>query len=222
MTEALSDNISLSREEMQAALEAVLFASGDPVSLERICEITGTDRDVAKEALDVLSDRYYRDARCGLLVRRIENDYVICTKPEMKAVMDRLFRPRSRPPMSQATYETLAVIAYNQPVTRAQVESVRGVSSDSIIARLLERGWIQECGTLDAPGRPVLFETTKQFLLEFGIESVAEMPALDLMMYSTIRDLEKSLEEAAGSRERKQVSIENLPADPDLPVMDQP
>lgn len=222
MTEALSDNISLSREEMQAALEAVLFASGDPVSLERICEITGTDRDIAKEALDVLSDRYYRDARCGLLVRRIENDYVICTKPEMKAVMDRLFRPRSRPPMSQATYETLAVIAYNQPVTRAQVESVRGVSSDSIIARLLERGWIQECGTLDAPGRPVLFETTKQFLLEFGIESVAEMPALDLMMYSTIRDLEKSLEEAAGSRERKQVSIENLPADPDLPVMDQP
>lgn len=222
MTEALSDNISLSREEMQAALEAVLFASGDPVSLERICEITGTDRDVAKEALDVLSDRYYRDARCGLLVRRIENDYVICTKPEMKAVMDRLFRPRSRPPMSQATYETLAVIAYNQPVTRAQVESVRGVSSDSIIARLLERGWIQECGTLDAPGRPVLFETTKQFLLEFGIESVAEMPALDLMMYSTIRDLEKSLEEAAGSRERKQVSIENLPADPDLPETDQP
>lgn len=222
MTEALSDNISLSREEMQAALEAVLFASGDPVSLERICEITGTDRDVAKEALDVLSDRYYRDARCGLLVRRIENDYVICTKPEMKAVLDRFFRPRSRPPMSQATYETLAVIAYNQPVTRAQVESVRGVSSDSIIARLLERGWIQECGTLDAPGRPVLFETTKQFLLEFGIESVAEMPALDLMMYSTIRDLEKSLEEAAGSRERKQVSIENLPADPDLPETDQP
>lgn len=222
MTEALSDNISLSREEMQAALEAVLFASGDPVSLERICEITGTDRDVAKEALDVLSDRYYRDARCGLLVRRIENDYVICTKPEMKTVLDRFFRPRSRPPMSQATYETLAVIAYNQPVTRAQVESVRGVSSDSIIARLLERGWIQECGTLDAPGRPVLFETTKQFLLEFGIESVAEMPALDLMMYSTIRDLEKSLEEAAGSRERKQVSIENLPADPDLPETDQP
>ena len=111
MTEALSDNISLSREEMQAALEAVLFASGDPVSLERICEITGTDRDVAKEALDVLSDRYYRDARCGLLVRRIENDYVICTKPEMKAVMDRFLRPRLRPPMTQATYATHAVIA---------------------------------------------------------------------------------------------------------------
>jgi segregation and condensation protein B len=128
----------------------------------------------------------------------------------MKTILERFFRPRSRPPMSQATYETLAVVAYNQPVTRAQVESVRGVSSDSIIARLLERGWIQECGTLDAPGRPVLFETTQQFLMEFGIESATEMPAMDLMMYSTIRDLEESLETAAGTRDVRQVSIDSL------------
>ena len=115
--------------------------------------------------------------------------------------------------MSQATYETLAVIAYNQPVTRAQVESVRGVSSDSIVSRLLERGWIEECGTLDAPGRPAIFETSKQFLMEFGIESVSEMPALDLMMYSTIRDLEESLEQAAGSKDTRQMSIDSLPAE---------
>jgi segregation and condensation protein B len=219
MTETPTDVFTLSRDELPAALEAVLFASGDPVSLERICEITGTEKETALEAFRKITDRYNEDPRSGISVRRLENDYVMCTKPEMKAILERFFRPRSRPPMSQATYETLAVIAYNQPVTRAQVESVRGVSSDSIISRLLERGWIQECGTLDAPGRPVLFETTQQFLMEFGIESVAEMPAMDLMMYSTIRDLEKSLEEAAGGRDNRQVSIEHLPADPDYPDM---
>ncbi|MDD4094972.1 MAG: SMC-Scp complex subunit ScpB [Oscillospiraceae bacterium] len=219
MTETPTDVFTLSRDELPAALEAVLFASGDPVSLDRICEITGTDNETALEALRRLTDRYNEDPRSGISVRRLENDYVMCTKPGMKSILERLFRPRSRPPMSQATYETLAVIAYNQPVTRAQVESVRGVSSDSIISRLLERGWIQECGTLDAPGRPVLFETTQQFLMEFGIESVAEMPAMDLMMYSTIRDLEKSLEEAAGARDNRQVSIEHLPSDPDYPDM---
>lgn len=219
MTETPTDVFTLSRDELPAALEAVLFASGDPVSLDRICEITGTDKETALEALRRLTDRYNEDPRSGISVRRLENDYVMCTKPGMKSILERFFRPRSRPPMSQATYETLAVIAYNQPVTRAQVESVRGVSSDSIISRLLERGWIQECGTLDAPGRPVLFETTQQFLMEFGIESVAEMPAMDLMMYSTIRDLEKSLEEAAGARDNRQVSIEHLPSDLDYPDM---
>lgn len=219
MTEIQTEEVILSREELSAALEAVLFASGDPVSLERVCEITGAPKETAIEVLSEITERYGRDNRSGLSIRRLENEYIMCTKPEMKAVLDRFFRPRSRPPMSQATYETLAVIAYNQPVTRAQVESVRGVSSDSIIARLLERGWIQECGTLDAPGRPVLFETTQQFLMEFGIESIAEMPAMDLMMYSTIRDLEKSLEEAAGVRDTRQMSIEHLPPDSDLSRM---
>jgi len=134
----------------------------------------------------------------------------MCTKPQMKNIFERMFLPKSRPPMSQATYETLAVIAYNQPVTRAQVEAVRGVSSDSIISRLLDRGWISECGTLDAPGRPSLFETTQQFLMEFGIPSVSEMPAMDLMMYGTIRDLEDSLETAAGMKDTRQISIEHL------------
>ena len=97
---------------------------------------------------------------------------------------------------------------YNQPVTRAQIEAVRGVSSDSIVTRLIERGLVEECGTLEAPGRPALFRTTKQFLLEFGISSVSEMPAMELMMYKTIRDLQDSLETAAGSKDDRQISIE--------------
>jgi segregation and condensation protein B len=122
-----------------------------------------------------------------------------------------MFGPRQVPPLSQASYETLAVIAYNQPCTRAQVELVRGVSSDSIISRLLDRGWIEEAGNLDAPGRPSLFKTSRKFLTEFGIESVKELPPLELMSYQTIRDMEDSLKEAAGG-EDKQISIESLMA----------
>jgi segregation and condensation protein B len=213
MADRIISEFALTIQELPAVLEAILFASGDPVSLNRLVEITEIDREVIVKTLEKISSEYENNPWGGLMIRRLEDEYVMCTKPQMKSVLERYFQPRSRPPMSQATYETLAVIAYNQPVTRAQVESVRGVSSDSIVSRLLERGWIEECGTLDAPGRPALFETSKQFLMEFGIESVSEMPALDLMMYSTIRDLEESLEQAAGSKDTRQMSIDNLPAE---------
>ena len=131
------------------------------------------------------------------------------TRPEQKKFIERLYAPKAQVPLSQASYETLAVIAYNQPCTRAQVETVRGVSSDSIISRLLDRGWIEEAGYLDAPGRPALFATSKQFLTEFGIESVDDLPPMELMSYQTIRDMENSLREAAGG-EDKQITIDSI------------
>lgn len=210
MTDETTMDFTLTIQELPAALEAILFAAGDPVSISRLEEITGAQQDVIHRTLTKMTADYENNPWGGLLVRRLENEYVMCTKPHMKTVFERMFQPKSRPPMSQATYETLAVIAYNQPVTRAQVEAVRGVSSDSIITRLLDRGWITECGTLDAPGRPSVFETTQQFLMEFGIASVAEMPAMDLMMYGTIRDLEDSLETAAGMKDTRQLSMEHL------------
>jgi len=210
MTDETTTDFTLTIQELPAALEAILFAAGDPVGIGRLEEITGVGQDVIHQTLTKMTVDYENNPWGGLLVRRLENEYVMCTKPQMKAVFERMFQPKSRPPMSQATYETLAVIAYNQPVTRAQVEAVRGVSSDSIVTRLLDRGWITECGTLDAPGRPSIFETTQQFLMEFGIASVAEMPAMDLMMYGTIRDLEDSLETAAGMKDTRQLSMEHL------------
>ncbi len=204
------ENDSLTVQELPAALEGILFAAGDPVSLQRLSDITGVERSVLRQTLTKMSADYENNPWGGLRIRRLDDEYVMCPKPQIKKVLERMFQPKSRPPMSQASYETLAVIAYNQPVTRAQVESVRGVSSDSIIARLLDRGWVEECGTLDAPGRPTLFTTTKQFLLEFGIDSVSELPALELMMYGTIRDLEDSLETAAGSKDTRQLSMEQI------------
>lgn len=210
MTDNELDDFTLTIQELPAALEGVLFAAGDPVSLSRLEEITNVGKEVLEQTLGKMIMDYENNPWGGLLIRKLENEYVMCTKPRLKPIFDRMFRPKSRPPMSQATYETLAVIAYNQPVTRAQVESVRGVSSDSIIARLLDRGWVEECGTLDAPGRPVIFRTTQQFLLEFGISSVSELPAMELMMYGTIRDLEDSLETAAGSKDTRQLSLEQM------------
>lgn len=195
-------------QEVSAACEVLLFASGESISLNKLSEILNMDKKIISDAMDKLIQEYSNNPWGGLLIRKIDESYVMCTKPGMKKVLERFFSPKAKPPLSQASYETLAVIAYNQPVTRAQVEAVRGVSSDSIIARLLDRGWICESGTLDAPGRPSLFSTTEQFLLEFGIESVDELPSLELMSYKTIRDLEESLDKAANNDDR-QISIES-------------
>lgn len=201
------EEFSLSFQELSPACEAILFASGDPIPEDRIAEILNVNVKTVEEVMSKLISDYENNPWGGLLVRKVENSYVMSTKPGMMKVLERMFSPKMHPPLSQASYETLAVIAYNQPVTRAQVESVRGVSSDSIISRLIDRGWIEECGNLDAPGRPALFRTTKQFLMEFGISSVDELPSMELMSYQTIRDLQDSLEKAAGNEDR-QITIE--------------
>ncbi len=208
-----TDDFELTYQELSPACEVILFASGDPVPEDRIAEILNVDVKTVEEVMKKIIQDYENNPWGGLLVRRVENSYVMSTKPGMKKVLERMFSPKMHPPLSQASYETLAVIAYNQPVTRAQVESVRGVSSDSIISRLIDRGWIEECGNLDAPGRPALFKTSKQFLMEFGISSVDELPSMELMSYKTIRDLEDSLEKAAGNDDR-QMTIDGF-MDPD-------
>lgn len=204
------DDFELPVQELSSALEAILFVSGESISLDRLEEITNVDKTLITKAMDKLIQDYANNPWGGLLIRQVEDSYIMSTKPSMKKVIERMFMPRMRPPLSQASYETLAIVAYNQPVTRAQVEAVRGVSSDSIISRLLDRGWIEEAGTLDAPGRPTLFQTSEQFLLEFGISSIDELPAMELMSYKTIRDLEQSLENAAGTNDNRQLSIDGL------------
>ena len=198
-------------QELPGAIESLLFVSGDPISVDKLSELLNVKRAAVEEALNSLMSKYKNNPWGGLEIRKTEDSYAIMTRPSQKKILDRMFGPRQVPPLSQASYETLAVIAYNQPCTRAQVELVRGVSSDSIISRLLDRGWIEEAGNLDAPGRPSLFKTSRKFLTEFGIESVKDLPPLELMSYQTIRDMEDSLKEAAGG-EDKQISIESLMA----------
>lgn len=205
----MDDDFKITAQELPGAIESILFISGDPISIDKLADILNCSKNAVTEALKSLMDRYSGNPWGGLEIRKTEDSYAIMTRPSQKKILDRMFGPRQSPPLSQASYETLAVIAYNQPCTRAQVELVRGVSSDSIISRLLDRGWIEEAGNLDAPGRPSLFKTSRKFLTEFGIESVRDLPPLELMSYQTIRDMEESLKDAAGG-EDKQISIESL------------
>ena len=205
----MEDDFKVTAQELPAAIESILFISGDPVSVDKLADILNCSKNAVMEALKSLTERYSSNPWSGLEIRRTEDSYAMMTRPSQKKILDRMFGPRQSPPLSQASYETLAVIAYNQPCTRAQVELVRGVSSDSIISRLLDRGWIEEAGNLDAPGRPSLFKTSKKFLTEFGIESVRDLPPLELMSYQTIRDMENSLKEATAG-EDKQISIDSL------------
>lgn len=197
-------------EEAPAALEALLFAAGDPLPADKLRQITGLDKPTLDSVLATMAERYARDRHRGLMLREIDGSWLLCTKPGQADVLQRLFQPRHRPPLSQAAYETLAIIAYNQPVTRAQVEAVRGVNSDSIISRLAERNLIRETGSLDAPGRPILFATTDQFLMDFGLRSVKDLPPMEMLMYGTLRDFENSLEVAAGQSRDNQMTIEQL------------
>lgn len=180
--------------DLMSALEAVLFAAGDPLELDLAARILELDKEQTHEIIEQLQRKYQRDLQSGLIIRVINNKVLLTTKPSLKEMVSRLFRPQNRPALSQASYETLAVIAYNQPCTRAQVEEVRGVNSDGIIARLQERNLIREEGTLDLPGRPSVFSVTDHFLIEFGLKSTADLPAADFVMYKTLDELDKQFQ----------------------------
>lgn len=204
------DEKNLTSQEFSAAIETILFAAGDPVSAEKLADILEISRETISLAMDELMDDYARSTSRGIYIRRINSSYTLSTKPEMKEIIQNMFTPKNRPAMSQAAYETLAIVAYNQPVTRAQIEAVRGVSSDGIIARLAEKDLIRECGTLDAPGRPMLFETTEVFLKEFGLSSIHDLAPMDMLMYKTLRQIEESAAEGMMKRQDSQMTIQQL------------
>ncbi|HHU54136.1 MAG TPA: SMC-Scp complex subunit ScpB [Clostridiaceae bacterium] len=177
--------------EALAVIEAILFASGDPISSEALAEITELSLTEINDLCNRLKIRYQDCAESGLMLKQMENMYCIVTKPEYKEYMARLFRPQHLPSLSNASYETLAAIAYNQPVTKAQIELIRGVNSDSLVNRLVERGYVVETGNLDLPGKPAVFSTTSKFLLEFGLKSISDLPSVDLLMYENIERLQE-------------------------------
>ncbi len=174
-----------------AIIEAILFASGEPVSVKSLAEICELPETEIQDLCHLLADSYQESEKSGLELRQLEDHYCLTTKPELKEFLARLYRPRHLPSLSNAAYETLAAIAYNQPVTKSQIESIRGVNSDSLVNRLIERGYVEETGTLDLPGKPAVFSTTDKFLLEFGLSGKADLPTVDLLMYDTIERLQE-------------------------------
>lgn len=165
-------------DETKAVIECLLFVASDPVRLERIAEIAEIDAQDACELLIELQEDYRRGKR-GMQVVEIANGYQMTTKPEMAPYIERLYRPQANYGLSKAALETLAIVAYKQPITRGEVEMIRGVKVDRAMSTLVEKGLVKEVGRKEGAGRPVLFGTTDKFLRHFGLKSLEELPSLE-------------------------------------------
>ncbi len=160
-------------------IESLIFSYGDALSLEKICEIIELDKKTAKNLMKNFMDKYNSENK-GIIIREIDDKYQMCSNPQYYDYVTKLYQIRQKQALSQAAYEVLAIIAYNQPITKAKIEQIRGVNSDSAVTRLLERNLVKEAGKLDVPGRPRLFETTDEFLRCFGFKSIRDLPMLDI------------------------------------------
>ena len=168
---------SLDLHEVEAAVEAILFAAGEPLPIERICLALDLDRPTAEQVLQKLGDHYAYERR-GIRLVRMEDCYQLCSSPDYADLIRKAFEIRKTARLSQPALEVLTIVAYYQPTTRAYVDQVRGVDSSYTVGLLLERGFIEECGRLQVPGRPRLYRTTKKFLRDFHLSSLEELPEM--------------------------------------------
>ena len=164
--------------ELESAVEGILFASGEPVQTERICLALSLEREEVEAALRRLRD-YYAFERRGIRLLQLEDRWQLCSSPDHAEVIRKAFEIRKPAKLSQPALEALTIIAYYQPTTRAYVDKLRGVDSAYTVSLLLERGLIETCGNLQAPGRPLLYRTTEKFLRSFHISSLEELPPLN-------------------------------------------
>ena len=200
LQEEIEREDALSLQEEEDLLEALLFSLGRTVSLEEmaICLHMGVDgAELAAERLR----KKYEERQGGLLIRKLEGKYQMVSHPKTYDALIRVVKQSRKPVLSDVHLETLSIIAYCQPVTKAEVERIRGVKSDHGVNRLVEFGLIEEVGRLDAPGRPVLFGTTEEFLTRFGVDSLSSLPSLP-------KDLEKLLEEEVTEELKDSLGLE--------------
>lgn len=164
-------------KEMVSALEAVLFASGEPISIDRLSQVFEISSEKIEKLIKTLEEKYQDNS--GVELVRLENTYQLTTKKQFAEYIKKAFDMRRRTPLSPAALEVLAVISYNQPVTKAFIEQVRGVDCSGVVSTLIEKGLIEERGRLELPGRPLLYGTTKNFLRCFSISDLSELPPID-------------------------------------------
>ena len=162
-------------QELIPAFEAVLFAGGEPISTERFAEVFEISENDVVKVMDFLADRMAKSGS-GLELLKLGNAYQLATKTAYAEQIKKVFDMRRRTPLSSAALEVLAVVAYNQPVTKAFVEQVRGVDCSGVVGTLIEKGLIEEKGRLELPGKPLLYGTTKNFLRCFNLSDLTELP----------------------------------------------
>lgn len=170
--------VVLFKEQVRSALEVLLFVASEPLSVQALAHIVEVDVTDAKELLQELSAEY-ASRTGGLKIIEVAETWQMCTRSEYAPYVERLYRQRGSSGLSRAAVETLAIIAYRQPVTRAELELIRGVKVDSPLTTLLERNLIEEKGRREGPGRPVLYGTTLDFLRYFGLKDLSQLPLLE-------------------------------------------
>ncbi len=163
-------------EKLKSAMESILFVSSEPMDEKKLAQILEIK---PKEAREIAEEfiREYETRSSGIKLLKVAGGYFFAVAPEMADYVRQLYKPKYTS-LSNASLETLAIIAYQQPVTRAEIEKIRGVNSDKIVSNLTEKGLIKELGKKEAPGRPLLYGTTREFLLYFGINSLDELPKI--------------------------------------------
>ncbi len=170
--------IEMEIEKLQGAIEAILFTLGDSVELEKIAAAVGHDENTTRKIIHNMMDRYDAEDR-GIRIIEMDNAFQLCTKKEMYEYLIRVAKQPKRYVLTDVLLETLSIIAYKQPVTKLEIEKIRGVKSDHAVNKLVEYGLVEETGRMDAPGRPLLFGTTEEFLRRFSVQSLDELPSLN-------------------------------------------
>ena len=180
------------------AIEAILFASGDPIEIYRLSEASGVDVGTIPRLVRLLNERY-DDCGSGLCIKKLDSSYQMCTREEFAPMIKTALETKRSTPLSNAAMETLTIIAYNQPVSKGFIENVRGIDSSSVVNNLVEKGLIEEAGRLDIPGKPIVYRTTPVFLRSFGLASTDDQPILPGQV--TTEDVDALLREEEAEHE---------------------
>ena len=173
-------------KHLEAVVEAVLFTMGKSVELRQLASATGQSEEETRQAVERLKVRYDKEER-GMEIIELEDSYQMCTRTGFYENLIRVAASPKKQVLSEVVLETLSIIAYKQPVTKMEIEKIRGVKSDHAVNRLVEYNLVQEVGRLDAPGHPALFATTEEFLRRFGIGSTENLPDMDPVREEEIR-----------------------------------
>ena len=186
------------KSDIKSAIESMLFVSGEPLPLRELSNNLELKEKNVEEILNEMANEYEDKSR-GIRLISINGAYQLVTKSENSDFVQKLLKKNKKHSLSQASIESLAIIAYKQPITRIDIDEIRGVKSESAIARLIERGLIKDIGRLEVPGRPILYGTTDEFLRQFGLQTIKELPSLDLYSdeetQSSIDLLNKAIED---------------------------
>ena len=193
-------------KKQQGIIESILFAAGRQVEVKELMSATELGRDEIVSIVEIMKNEYSNENR-GIEIIKVNDSYQLCAKKENYEYIYPIFDKRNKPNLSPAALEVISIIAYNPKITRAEIESIRGVGSDGTIYKLLEYELIQEAGRMDAPGRPTMYETSPKFLKMFGLSSLDELP--ELPKYKLDENQQIVIDEVIDNVNEKDESVDN-------------